>query len=181
MAVLRRSGFERATLEEVLAECGLGTRAFYRHFSSKDDLLITLYRREAEASVRRITRRVTMAETPLGKLEVWIDDLLSIGFDGRRASRARVLWSIGARSATGYDSENARSTAALIEPLVSVLEEGQDRGVFPDADPAADAATISAIAWDVIAALRLQPSRFDAERARAHVLRFDLGAVGYRR
>jgi hypothetical protein len=64
-------------------------------------------------------------------------------------------------------------------PLVPVLEEGRRTGVFPDADPEADAATINAVAWSAIAGFATSAGpRLDADRARDHVLRFVLRALG---
>src|SRR6478752_6492820 len=105
LAVLRRSGYERATLDDVLGESGLGTRAFYRHFASKDELLCAIYREEADASVQRVTSRLDTAATPMDALIAWVDEILSIAFRTSRASRARLLWVGGATTVVGYDSE----------------------------------------------------------------------------
>ena len=43
LAVLRRDGAADMTIADVLAEAGLSTRAFYRHFTSKSDLLLAIY------------------------------------------------------------------------------------------------------------------------------------------
>ena len=37
-SILARSGFERATLDEIVREAGFSKGAFYVHFESKDDL-----------------------------------------------------------------------------------------------------------------------------------------------
>lgn len=180
LAVLRRTGYERATLDEILGECGLGTRAFYRHFQTKDELLLVIYRLEADAAVRRIAKRVAADDDPLVALAAWVDDLLSIAFDSKRSSRAKMLWSDGARGATGYHDEHQRSMSLFAAPLVPVLEAGLRSGVFPRADPEADARTINAIAWSVIAGFPDDAPRLAADTARDHVLRFALGALGHR-
>src|SRR5947199_263952 len=46
---MRRNGFSGATVADILAEAGLSTRAFYRHFASKDELLLAMYRRDSSA------------------------------------------------------------------------------------------------------------------------------------
>jgi len=180
LAVLRRSGYERATLDEVLAEAGLGSRAFYRHFPSKDELLRAIYRREADTSVQRLARRVEAAGTPLEGLVAWVDEILSIAFRPSRLSRARLLWVSGATTSVNSDLERHGSAQAFAAPLVQVLEEGRRLGVFPDADPDADAVTITAIAWSAIAGFAAAAPRLGPEKARDHVLRFALGAVGGR-
>jgi hypothetical protein len=80
----------------------------------------------------------------------------------------------------GYDAERERSMRVLAAPLVPVLEEGRRTGVFPDTDPEADAGTINAIAWSATAGFTTASGpRLGADRARDHVLRFALRALGY--
>src|SRR5258708_6405150 len=76
LRVLRRSGYERATLDEVLTEAGLSTRAFYRHYSSKDELLLALYQLEVEAVSARLAGVVAAAEGPIDAVTAWVDDVL---------------------------------------------------------------------------------------------------------
>ena len=45
--------YASATVQDILDEAGLSTRAFYRHFGSKDDLFHALFRREAELVAER--------------------------------------------------------------------------------------------------------------------------------
>jgi AcrR family transcriptional regulator len=47
IAVLRRTGSEGCTVADVLEEAGLSTRAFYRHFASKDELVLAIYEHDA--------------------------------------------------------------------------------------------------------------------------------------
>src|SRR5271157_754429 len=54
--VLRRNGGNEATVADILAEAGLSTRAFYRHFHSKEDVVRALYRRDAESFGRHLRR-----------------------------------------------------------------------------------------------------------------------------
>lgn len=57
-SVLARSGFERATLDEIVREAGFSKGAFYVHFESKDDLFWAMLEerisREQEAFRRAV-------------------------------------------------------------------------------------------------------------------------------
>ena len=48
LTVLRQRGAAGLTVADVLAEAGLSTRAFYRHFHSKDELVLAVYEHEAQ-------------------------------------------------------------------------------------------------------------------------------------
>jgi AcrR family transcriptional regulator len=179
MRVLRRSGFDRATLDEVLAEASLSTRAFYRHYSSKDELLLALYREEAAALASRLERLVGAAETPLEALEAWIDDVLGIGYTARRAARAGLLRPTGAaRDAAGWGESRHVAIEMFTRPLVTLFEDGRAGGIFPTTDPERDARTIYTIAFGVLDDVREEQSTLTREEALAHVMRFSLSALG---
>ncbi len=176
LAVMRRSGYASANVTDILAEANLGTRAFYRHFQSKDELLVALFHDNAESTRRRLEERVRSASTPAEQLEAWIDEMLDMSYDPRRSGRARVFTSEAARVAFGGAGDVA--AAELYAPLQRVLVDGAADGAFPGCDPAADAASIHALVWRFFwAAVHGRPE-LDRESARAHILRFVLPAIG---
>src|SRR3954462_752635 len=87
--LLHRDGAADMTIADVLTEAGLSTRAFYRHFASKSDLLLAIYDDELERSRPRLQRRLDAAADPREGLEAWIDELLATGFEPRRNERTR--------------------------------------------------------------------------------------------
>jgi AcrR family transcriptional regulator len=178
LRVMRENGYSEAQLGDILAGAGLSTRAFYRHFESKDDLLLALYRENATATAARLRERVGAARTPTAQLAAWIDETLSLGYDRRRARRVSVLASDAARRALGYREESARADAALSAPLVEVLVAGAMSGDFLRCDPADDAATILAIVWRLVAASVSGVPVMTEQEARAHVRRFCFGSIG---
>src|SRR3954452_17703891 len=62
--LLHRDGAADMTIADVLTEAGLSTRAFYRHFASKSDLLLAIYDSEVERYRPRLQRRVCEAPSP---------------------------------------------------------------------------------------------------------------------
>lgn len=176
--VMRRNGFSGATVADILDEAGLSTRAFYRHFASKDDLLLAMYRRDSEAVAARLRASCQRAATAADALAAWLDEVLSLAYDPRRARRAAVLGSSAARGADAYPHAEAAAVAAMVEPLVDILERGRVDGSFPRARPDVDGRTIHAVVWSLAAERmygRPGPSRQDAL---AHVMRFVLPALG---
>jgi AcrR family transcriptional regulator len=106
LAVMQRNGYTDAAVADILAEAGMSTRSFYRHFGSKDQLLCALYRHEAEQVAERLTARVARAASPLAALDVWIEEIMSLGYHRRKAARMAVLGSPGAMRAEGYADES---------------------------------------------------------------------------
>lgn len=179
LTVLRRSGYDRATLDEVLTEAGLSTRAFYRHYASKDELLVALYEREATAVAARLAKVVASAPGPAEAVTAWVDDVLSIRFDPRREQRAGLLRSREAQRGPLWEEIRRATSLALTQPLLGALRAGKVDGTFPDADPELDARTIHDLTFGLFQLLEDRPPRLTREDAREHVLRFVLRALGF--
>ena len=64
LEVLRRHEGEEATVADILQEAGLSTRAFYRHFGTKEDVVRALYERDARSFGGHLLRRVEAAGDP---------------------------------------------------------------------------------------------------------------------
>ena len=156
LRVMERNGSADASVASILAEAGLSTRSFYRHFLSKDQLLCALYRAEAERVAERIRARVSAAPNPLAALDSWIEEIISLGFHRGKAARVALMSSPGAMRAEGYGDEIRRAAALLTGPLEALLAAGKRDGTYPLADPAPDARHIRSVTW---AAAGLNPLR----------------------
>lgn len=171
LAVLRRTGSEGLTVSDVLAEAGLSTRAFYRHFDSKDALVLAIYAHDADRVRAQMQKRLNDAPSPRAALDIWVDETLSLAFDGRRAARTGPLAREGMRLQAEYPAEFADIRGAVLDPLVEVLR------ALDSPDPVRDARSIHAVAWEIVAE-RMRGSRMTRTSARAYVLRFCLPALG---
>jgi AcrR family transcriptional regulator len=176
-AVLRREGSVNLTVGDVLAEAGLSTRAFYRHFTSRDELVLAVFDREQERALVRLETDMARATGPQAKLEAWIDTTLALGFDKRRAHRTQVLAVEGVRLQQGFPEQFAQSQRNMTAPLIAVLEDGLNAGVFPTAQPKSDARSLHAIVWNLVERA-LRGESLTREEARVHALRFCLPPLG---
>src|ERR1700753_341375 len=131
---MQGNAYADVAVADILAEAGLSTRSFYRHFQSKDQLLCALYRHEAEQVAGRLTARLAQAPAPLAALDGWIEEIMSLGYHRGKAARVAVLGSPGAMRAEGYAQESRRATQLLIAPLRQLLADGLRDGTFPLAD-----------------------------------------------
>lgn len=175
-AVMRRSGYANANINDILAEAKISTRAFYRHFASKDDLLIAMFREHAELTRQRLEAAVATAGSPVEQLLTWIDHILDMGYDSRRSRVARLFASNLVRAT--FEDAGHEAIANLYAPLHGVLVNGTERGDFPTCDPDADAGSIHAVVWRLFTDAMHGRSTLDREQARQHVLRFVLPALG---
>jgi AcrR family transcriptional regulator len=179
LAVMRRNGYAAASVADILDEAELSTRAFYRHFDSKDALLRAMYRRDADLVAAELRAATEAAADPIAALEAWVEGFLTLFFDPRRVERAAVMISEGTRRAAGYHEEQERAEAEIVAPLAEVLRRGNAAGVLRSVAPTRDAYAIYAVATSASGSKRtVEAGRFDRAAARAHVARFCWPAVG---
>ena len=61
--IVREQGVRGLNIAEVLERCQLGTRAFYRHFESKDHLVSAVFTEAAVTETRRLRRKMRASAT----------------------------------------------------------------------------------------------------------------------
>jgi AcrR family transcriptional regulator len=175
--LLHRDGAADMTIADVLTEAGLSTRAFYRHFASKSDLLLAIYDNEVDRYTPRLQRRLDAATTARAGLEAWIDELLAAGFEPLRGERTRAMFTWAIPLQQEFPVEFAAVRDALTGPLEAVLGAGLADGSFPNAEPRRHAQFIRALTWELVEE-RLSGATIDVAAAREEVLRFCLPALG---
>lgn len=162
----------------VLARAGLSTRAFYRHFESKDALFLAMQASSGKSLGRRLDQ---IAADPQGSaaelLAEWIKVSFDVMRDARLRGRALVLDSEEVRAARGYQSVQEQWRLDRERALADLLRRGREDGSLPLARPDRDAAAIRAVVSHELS--RLTPDG-DWESASAAALDFALRAVGAR-
>jgi AcrR family transcriptional regulator len=174
--LLRKDG-AGFTLNEVLEEAGLGTRAFYRHFASKDDLTLAVFSEEAVQEAKRLQGRMKKATTPIEGVVAWIDVRLEPGFDQRLAASQRPLTQEAVRASRRFPRQLEPAFNRTLEPLIEQLTRGVGAGDFRGIDPVADAKAIHHVVSGVV---EERWSGFPLRRreTRANVVRFCLSGLG---
>ncbi|PSL03132.1 TetR family transcriptional regulator [Haloactinopolyspora alba] len=89
-AVFVSSGVE-APIRDIAAEAGVGTATIYRHFPTRADLIIAVYRHQVEALAEAGPTLLATSETPYAALGRWID--LFVDFVVTKQGLAAVLQS----------------------------------------------------------------------------------------
>src|SRR6185295_4118623 len=174
---VREQGVRGLSIASVLERAGLSTRAFYRHFESKDQLVAAVFVEMAGIEMRRLRRKMAAEATPVEAVAAWIDGRLDLAFDENIKSDLRRL-SLEAQSQMFASPELIQPAyAEMLEPLVEQLQRGLDQGLFHDIDPLTEAQSVQGVVW---ASTERQWAAGDCERAdvREHALRFCLRGLG---
>jgi AcrR family transcriptional regulator len=64
----------------VLKEARLSTRAFYRHFDSRDELAAAVLVEMAHVEVLRLRRKMANTASPVEAVAAWIDGRVDLAF-----------------------------------------------------------------------------------------------------
>ncbi|ORA12719.1 TetR/AcrR family transcriptional regulator [Mycobacterium arosiense] len=139
----RNSGAS-TSITEILNEAGLSTRAFYRNFSTKHDLLLEMFRRDREAVLAQLREIVARAPTPTEALRLWMMHMFEIVSDPRKRKRMATFYSEEMRRTPGYARELELVATAEESALATILHRGRADGTFTACAPEADARTIRA-------------------------------------
>lgn len=158
----------------VLEEARLSTRAFYRHFESKDELVAAVFAEMNRVELLRLERKMSVAHSPVEAVAAWIDGRFDLAFDDNTESDLRRLL-LEAQSRVFTSPEPV--SAVIFEPLIEQLQRGLDLGVFHDVMPVTAAKSIHGVVW---AAAQRQRTTSEAERTdtRRRALRFCLRGLG---
>lgn len=146
-AAVREQGVRGLSVAAVLDRAELSTRAFYRHFDSKDQLVAVVFLEMAFAEKRRLQRKMAKATNPVEAVVAWIDGRLDLAFDENIKSDLRRL-SLEAQSQMFAGPELIQPPyEAMLKPLIEQLDIGLRRGVFHDVDPVTEAQSIQGAVW----------------------------------
>ncbi len=178
LRVMRHNGYAVASVADILHEADVSSRAFYRHFPSKDALLLALFRRDSTRVVAQLEKAVESAPSPSDAVFAWLDGYLDLFYDPRRAARAAVMNSEGARRADGYAEELKDIQFRLTRPLADSIRRGVESGELTSPDPEFDAAAILSLVGAAAGSRDSSPTTNDRDEARSFVLRFVAPAIG---
>ena len=174
---VREQGVRGLSVAAVLDRAQLSTRAFYRHFKSKDQLVAAVCVEMARVEVLRLRGKMEAAATPVEAVAAWIDGRLDLAFDGNVKSDLRHL-SLEAQSKVLSSPEQVSPAyTAILEPLIEQLQRGLEHGAFQDIVPLTAAKSIHGAVWG---ATQRQWATGNWERAevRERALRFCLRGLG---
>lgn len=115
--LIERTGSLDPSIREILAESGLSTQAFYRYFSSKDELMLALLDEGRRQLVDSLERRMARATSPADQVRAWIEGVLAQASNSAVAARTRP-WALSEqRLAELFPREHMASVELLVDLL----------------------------------------------------------------
>ncbi len=131
VALAEEGGFEAVRLRDVASHSGVALGTLYRHFRSKEDLLVAALALEAEGLARRMRRRPPAGETRLERLTAYFDAAT------RTLCRKPKLARAVLRAASSDEAELAgkiRAFHGVATDLVIAALRGDPEATVADAD-----------------------------------------------
>lgn len=162
----------------ILARAEVSSRAFYRHFQSKDDLFLAMLEQVTERLAVLLDEIAGAASPdPVGKLRAWLDQMFTLASDTDLHRYLAVVDCDEMRSAKGYREARELSRSRREGSLATILRTGRAEGAFPLAEPESDAIAIAALVSRELTSARIfDPAQIPVSRAR--VEGFTLRALG---
>jgi AcrR family transcriptional regulator len=145
LVVLERSRWEGLKVDRVLAEAGLSTRCFYRHFAGKDELLAVLLGEEVADVVAMAEQRAASCADPARQVVTWIETIVGVSRDPATADRTRCFLVMGSALGRVLPHEIDQVRRIMITSLAEIIERGRALGCFTSDDPERDASAIHAL------------------------------------
>jgi AcrR family transcriptional regulator len=175
--IVREEGVRAFSIAQVLNRAQLSTRAFYRHFGSKDELVAAVFLGMASVEMLRLRRRMAAAADPVGAVAAWIDGRLELAFNDELRSDLRQM-SVEAQSQMFASPELiGPAYGEILRPLVEQLLRGAELGLFSDIDPESEALSIQGVVWSNVER-QWATGSCDQNELRERVQRFCLRGLG---
>lgn len=161
----------------ILARAAVSSRAFYRHFESKDDLFLAMLQNLTATLSGWLDEIAGGPGTPAEQVRRWIEQMFALATEPLVSSYLAVMESDEMRAARGYPHARELARANRERSLIEILRRGVEDGSFPLADPESDAVAISALVSRELSV----PSIADpvlTDVAKRRVVSFSMRALG---
>lgn len=168
LAVMRATGDLDPKVTDIVAAAGSSLKSFYKHFPSKDDLLLAILDDGQRQLVRFLERQIA-GRTGDAAVAAWVKGILAQARHPHAAAATRPFVRHRARLASAFPDATAASLAALTAPLRAALRP-------ISADPRRDAAAIAQLAIGTMEHHLLVGSRPRPADV-AHLVHFALGGI----
>ncbi len=152
LAAAHRLVLERGedfTTQDLIKEADVALQTFYRHFGSKDQILLAVIGDLIADHCESIAKRAAALEDPVERLHFYITETLGSIGSAPAATGARFLTSQHWRLHQQYPQELAEATRPFADLVQRELEVARDAGLLAPRDPERDAWLINKLVMSV--------------------------------
>jgi AcrR family transcriptional regulator len=136
--VLEAGGYGAASVAAIARQAGVATGTLYRHFPSKADLFVELFRTIGDAELAAMREAAATTHSAAEEL-----DAIIATFSGRALARPRLAWALVYEPLdAAVDAERVRYRRGYARHMAAFVRERVERGELPDQDPATTAAAL---------------------------------------
>ena len=136
--MLEGGGYGSASVAAIAERAGVATGTLYRHFPSKADLFVELFRTIGDAEL--VAMQDAAATTCSAAEEL---DAVIATFAGRALSRPRLAWALVYEPLDPpVDAERVRYRRSYAQLMARFVRERVEQGELPDQDPDTTAAAL---------------------------------------
>jgi AcrR family transcriptional regulator len=118
-------------VRSILREAKLSSPAFYRHFRSKDELLLVMLDEGRRKLVGYLAHRIDAATSAGERVAEWVRGVLAQAGDPTAARLTRPFVTEVERLHEQFPEEQRASEELLLRQLADLLDDGQRRWVRP--------------------------------------------------
>lgn len=116
-AVMRESGEIDPPVRDIVKAAGLSNQAFYRHFASKDALLLAVLADGHAQLISYLNARTTKVADPADRVRTWIEGVMAQARDAHAAEATRPFALNGSRLAARFPDDFRSQRAELLATL----------------------------------------------------------------
>ncbi len=174
--LLEEGGYAAASVAAITERGGVAAGALYRHFPSKAELFVEVFRTVAEGELAQLREASAVAGTTVDKLDAIVRE-----FTSSSLSQPRLAWALGYEPVDPLvDAERLAYRQTYRERLAELLRRGIEAGELPEQDADLTAASlIGAISEALVGPLSpVRGERVSTAKTIAAISAFCRRAVG---
>jgi AcrR family transcriptional regulator len=169
--VIRRTGCLEPTVGEIVRAAGSSNKAFYRHFRSKDELLLTVLDDGIGRLGDYLRHQIESADSPLDRVRAWIAGVIEQALNAESAGATRPFALSRARLSELFPDEVRQSESQLTELLCEAIRAAAEAGEVRSDEPERDAALVYNLAMGWVERRLAETSAPDRSEAE-HLVEF---------
>jgi AcrR family transcriptional regulator len=136
--LLEEGGYAAATVAAIAKRSGVAVGALYRHFPSKAELFVEIFRTKAESQMDDLREAGSAPGTAVDKLDAVVREYI-----GNVLEQPRLAWALGYEPVDPLvDAERLAYRRTYRERLAELLRRGIEAGDLPDQDAELTAASL---------------------------------------